>query len=418
MISRPKITAIVVGLALAGSTVFAASPAMAAPVSVSSWGDLQSAFTAAPVAMTTTIQLGADINSGSSGNLTVPDNGGTGGAHVVLDLNGHHLTVDARVGVYAGIAVFQGASLTIEDTSSGGVLDVTGGDFAAGIGVSWNQHYLDTFSSFGNGAGSIVIDSGTVNATGGTVGAGIGGAFVVGGGSVTITGGAVTATGGASATGIGDGTARLVDNGSPESTQISITGGTVSAQGGNAWMMNPGGGAGIGIGGVTDAGVSVPAISISGCANVTATGGTSSSAYGGPAGIGAGAGNASVPALTIDGLAQAGAPTVAGSGSFFGPTPSGVGSPTTYSGLVTNLVTVSTSTPTLGHDGGTFTMTCVAVVGPTDPADPTVPTDPTVTSGAALAATGADVSGFAGLAGILALAGIVAFGLARRVAKS
>ena len=75
---------------------------------------------------------------------------------------------------------------------NGGTINVTGGEFGAGIG-----------GDFGNtSGGSITINGGVVNATGGTCGAGIGSGYCDGSGErgvcgdIIINGGQVTATGG------------------------------------------------------------------------------------------------------------------------------------------------------------------------------------------------------------------------------
>jgi hypothetical protein len=290
-----------------------ATPAYAT-TSVSTWSDLQNAFSNAPVGTTTTIQLGADISTTdpTTSWLVVPYNGGSVGATIILDLNGHHLTISANTIGDAGIAVYQGAALTIEDTAGGGMLDVTGPDYAAGIGVS----YAQSNGVMPNGGGTITIDSGTVHATGGVNGSGIGGAYYYGGGTITINGGTVTATGGGSSSAIGNGYYQGGDSASnTEATTVTITGGSVTAIGGNTDGLGDTGRPGIGLGPTTYGTVQpMPAIAISGCANVTASGGSSGTFGGGAAAIGAAPGNTYSPALTIDGVAPAGAPTVAGSG--------------------------------------------------------------------------------------------------------
>lgn len=151
------------------------------------------------------------------------------------------------------------ASLTIQGNGS---LAVTGGGESAGIG---GGYYCN------NGYGNITILGGTINAAGGSYGAGIGGAGNHKGESGTITiqdgnitaagsssggagigsgahgsastiiinGGTVTATGGYSSAGIGSG-------GDTENDRITITGGTVTATGGSE-----GAGIGDGSGGTT-----------------------------------------------------------------------------------------------------------------------------------------------------------------------
>ena len=95
-------------------------------------------------------------------------------------------------GMYAGIYVPEGKTLTIRGTGS---LTVTGGSGGAGIGGN---------NSYAN-CGSIVISGGTITATGGSHGAGIGLGSSSGCvfGDITISGGTVTATGCDEAPGIG-----------------------------------------------------------------------------------------------------------------------------------------------------------------------------------------------------------------------
>ena len=371
-------------LFVATGLVVVASPAYGA-TSVSNWSDLQSAFSSAPSGTTTTIQLGADISTAASGtsSLFVPDNGGSGGATIILDLNGHHLTIPANTVGDAGIGVYQGATLTIEDTAGGGVLDVTGADYASAIGVSYAQSNGQTPV----GGGTITIDSGTVNATGGVNGSGLGGAYYFGGGTITINGGTVTATGGGSSSAIGNGYWQRGDGPNSEATSIAITGGSVTAIGGNTDGLGDPGGPGIGLGLGTDGTVQpMPTISISGCANVTASGGSSGTFGGGAAAIGAAPDNTYSPALTIDGVAPAGAPTTAGSGQALdGSNPGGVGSAITYSGTATNQLSVTATTPSTAAAGGTFSLTCTHV-------DPTTTTTTSSATPAKLASTGFDGS--------------------------
>jgi len=110
-----------------------------------------------------------------------------GDATIILEGNN---TVNGG-GLYAGIYVPEGKTLTIRGTGS---LTVTGGSSGAGIGGN-NE---------GN-CGSIVISGGTITATGGSHGAGIGLGYSSGCvfGDITISGGTVTATGCDEAPGIG-----------------------------------------------------------------------------------------------------------------------------------------------------------------------------------------------------------------------
>ena len=141
---------------------------------------------------------------------------------------------------YPGIHVPEGKTLTIQGEGSlnasgnglsagigggngvacgnivinGGTVTATGGDYAAGIGGGDN--YLP--------CGNIVINGGTVTATGGWWGAGIGSSNNGSCGAITISGGTVTATGGNDGAGIGSGETGSFD-------AITISGGTVTATG-------------------------------------------------------------------------------------------------------------------------------------------------------------------------------------------
>jgi hypothetical protein len=198
-----------------------------------------------------TIKLSGDITDGDS-QLTIARD-------LTLDLNGKNLTI--VVTALNGIKIAAGKTLTIIDSAPGSnKLAVT--------------NTLGTEST-GNGAGinttdgTLIIESGTVEATGGYKGAGIGGgdgANIPGGydgcgGNITINGGTVEAAGGIGSAGIGGGF-----NGT--SGNITINGGTVEAIGGND-------GAGIGSGFNYFGGAGSSNILITGeNTKVTATGGT------------------------------------------------------------------------------------------------------------------------------------------------
>lgn len=160
---------------------------------------------------------------------------------------------------YPGIHIASGKTLTIQGSgtlnasSNGGV-----NGWGAGIGGS---NRVD--------CGNIVINSGTINATGGIYMAGIGGGYGKNCGSITINGGNVTATGGRGAAGIGTGLTPV----NITSGDISITGGTVVATGGK-------GAAGIGSGFEIEYGIhnTCGNISITG-GQVTATGGDGGNVY-------------------------------------------------------------------------------------------------------------------------------------------
>ena len=127
---------------------------------------------------------------------------------------------------YPGIYIPEGSTLTIRgngslDASSGSGMSQYFGEqsLAAGIG---GGYYGDAgvFLTCGN----IVIEGGTITATGGVKAAGIGGGDR-GCGNITITGGDITATGGMYGAGIGGGLGRNCGD-------INITGGTINATGG------------------------------------------------------------------------------------------------------------------------------------------------------------------------------------------
>ena len=160
---------------------------------------------------------------------------------------------------YPGIHIASGMTLTIQGTGTLNASSYGGADgWGAGIGGS---DLVD--------CGDIVINSGTINATGGIWMAGIGSGYNKNCGSITINGGNVTATGGNKAAGIGTGCVTANNT----ITGINISGGTVVATGGI-------GGAGIGTG-LSRGNITGGGISITG-GEVTATGGI------GAAGIGSG----------------------------------------------------------------------------------------------------------------------------------
>ncbi|WP_411676368.1 bacterial Ig-like domain-containing protein [Caproicibacter sp.] len=152
------------------------------------------------------------------------------GATVTLKLSGDNVirTPGDRI-VVAGVEVQSGATLIIED-AGGASLTADGGQMG-GAGIGGQQCFP---------CGTVVINSGTVTATG-YGGAGIGGGDAGGaGGIVTINGGIVTATSHGGGAGIGGG-------GTAAGGTVTINGGTVTATGdltGEGW-----GGAGIGGGG-------------------------------------------------------------------------------------------------------------------------------------------------------------------------
>ncbi len=102
-------------------------PAQAATYAPADWATLHSTFNAATTG--DTIVLNADITATAGESLTVLAN-----QSVVLDLNGHTLTIASPTAGAAGIQVGASESLTINDTTGLGTLTVTGGSSASGIG--------------------------------------------------------------------------------------------------------------------------------------------------------------------------------------------------------------------------------------------------------------------------------------------
>ena len=168
-----------------------------------------------------------------------------GDATIVL-AEGTTSTVKGISDYYSGIYVPTNHTLTLRGP---GTLNAFGGSWSAGIGASYEER-----------CGNIVIESGTINATGGSEsGAGIGNTVGNTCGDITITGGTVHATGLAeSAPGIGAGGVILRSSG-----KITITGGTITATGG-AWAAGIGGGQETEIGAITIT---------TGITSITATGG-------------------------------------------------------------------------------------------------------------------------------------------------
>ncbi len=109
-----------------------------------------------------------------------------------------------------------------------GTVTATGGNSCAGIGGGWSEEGVSVR------CGNITINGGTVTATTGNYGAGIGSGLSYNEtstcGNITITGGTVTATGGFYGAGIGSGTAYETSSGCGD---ITISGGTVTAKSGS-----------------------------------------------------------------------------------------------------------------------------------------------------------------------------------------
>ena len=119
---------------------------------------------------------------------------------------------------YPGIWIASGKTLTVQGDGTLTAYSNVSQPYAAGIGGGYNI-----------ACGNIVINSGTITATGGYGAAGIGSGQGAGCGNITINGGTVTATGGQYGAGIGSG-------GEGENYgscgNITISGGTVEATGG------------------------------------------------------------------------------------------------------------------------------------------------------------------------------------------
>ena len=176
-------------------------------------------------------------------------------------------------------------------TISGGTITAKSGSGesgCAGIGNGFNQ----------NGKKRIVINGGTVVATGRS--AGIGGGAYLSAGTIEINGGNVTATSNGYGAGIGSGGGDYVSNGA-KGGSITITGGTVTAQGGKY-------AAGIGGGGTTTKNTTR-----GGCAsgNITITGGTVT-ATGGQNAPGIGSGSKSNDAASNAGCGEMETITISG----------------------------------------------------------------------------------------------------------
>lgn len=158
-------------------------------------------------------------SSSSKAAFDIKDN-----AEVNLTLNNTNTLTSG--GVRAGLHVSRDAKLTIGGVGS---IDVTGAEYGAGIGGNGG---MGADSGDFSSSGIIIINSGTIVATGKQGGAGIGGGFAGVGGTITINGGTVIATGSKGGAGIGGGKhAEIKSENAGEST-ITIDGGIVTATGG------------------------------------------------------------------------------------------------------------------------------------------------------------------------------------------
>lgn len=363
-----------------GALALAASPAWAVPITAGTWSDLRSAFSSAANGVDTTITLTADLTNTAGQHLTVPGNGGSGGAHIILDLNGHNLTIDATPSPQgipnagAGIGVMAGATLTVQDSVGTGTLNASGDTVAAGIGLGY---YFDNGSGYVSLSdvpaaaaigGDIIINSGTVIATGGEYANGFGGAYYAAGGSITINGGTVKAFGGIGSPGIGTSAYAQYADFNLVPTSVAINGGTIFAYGGAPGGPSDGSSPGIGRAFDTDPAVPVKEITVTGCANITAVGGSGTDPLdatadwsGGSPGIGSGSDGGSTGqvagGLILDGVAPAGSPTSVSNGTD-GDSAGGIGSAIAYTGNTAYSLAVTTSTPAGLSAGGTFQLTC------------------------------------------------------------
>ena len=163
---------------------------------------------------------------------------------------------------YPGIYIAPDKTLTIQGDGTLTAYSNDSQPYGAGIGGGYKI-----------ACGNIVINSGTITATGGWDAAGIGGGNSASCGNITINGGTVTATGGNYGAGIGSGAA---GENQGSCGNITISGGTVTATGGeNA----------AGIGGGSTNGVCGTITITKGVTSVTATKGANT-----PNSIGAGDG--------------------------------------------------------------------------------------------------------------------------------
>ena len=119
-------------------------------------------------------------------------------------------TVRGFYNIYPSIYVPVGRNLTIKGEGS---LEASSNGLAAGIGEEYD-----------NACGNIIIDGGTITATGCRNAAGIGGAYYGACGNITtINGGTITATGSTYAAGIGCGEVSKCGSITIDSNVISVT---------------------------------------------------------------------------------------------------------------------------------------------------------------------------------------------------
>jgi hypothetical protein len=226
------------------------------------------------IAADATVTLdGATINGENNDNYNWAGITCLGNATIVLE--GAN-TVKGFYENYPGIHVAENKTLTIQGTGS---LNASSNGLGAGIGggnsIPCGNIVIEsgTITATGSGGagigsgldapcGNITISGGTITATGAVGCAGIGGGAPASCGVINISGGTIEATGGDDAAGIGGGSNGACSN-------ITISGGVITATGGKY-------GAGIGSGCSSACGN----ITIS-CGTVTATGGNDAAGIGG-----------------------------------------------------------------------------------------------------------------------------------------
>ena len=310
-----------------------------------------------------TIALGSDITG--STQLTVI-------GEKTLDLNGHNLTItianDNNPSTGSnGILLATGGTLTIKDSQPGmNKLVVTNLDTSSSID--------GTNAGINSGDGEIIIESGTVEATGGRNGAGIGGGKNATG-TVTIIGGTVTGTGGTNGAGIGSGSCIDIDDGATTAGTVTIIGGTVTGTGGYDGAGIGGGSLGVGIvniegGTVTGTGVNngagIGGGAYAAAGYVTILGGTvtgnCSNEVGigyNPNGAGIGGGHSGVGIVNIEGG------TVIGTGVNDGAGIGGGGSAAGTVTIIGGTVTGTADSYGAGIGGGAYAAGTVTIISGT-----------------------------------------------------
>lgn len=241
-------------------------PAQAATPAVTTWSALKAAFQAGG---TNTVVLGADISvTGDSMTLAPGDN-------MILDLNGHSLSIDVsnvnlqgNAAQPAAVGVPLGSSLTIDATGGGHLSahgakgSMTSNYLGGGAGIGGAGGEVDpagntTLLISPQSCGTLTINGGVIQATGGqqdSIGAsdapGIGGGSVlfatVGDGcAITVNGGNVTATGGAPYSSVVNAMSAAIGTSSMSQANTGATAGSMVINGtpvgslapaGNGWL--------------------------------------------------------------------------------------------------------------------------------------------------------------------------------------